>query len=76
MADQLQSKMNEVMDKQNRLESIVKSMESGVIAVDLSGNIIIINPYAKRIFGIKDDITGEKIYDYIKDFDINYFLNE
>lgn len=76
MADQLQSKMNEVMDKQNRLESIVKSMESGVIAVDLSDNIIIINPYAKRIFGIKDDITGEKIYDYIKDFDINYFLNE
>ena len=76
MADQLQSKMNEVMDKQNRLESIVKSMESGVIAVDLSGNIIIINPNAKRIFGIKDDITGEKIYDYIKDFDINYFLNE
>lgn len=76
MADQLQNKMNEVMDKQNRLESIVKSMESGVIAVDLSGNIIIINPYAKRIFGIKDDITGEKIYDYIKDFDINYFLNE
>lgn len=76
MADQLQSKMNEVMDKQNRLESIVKSMESGVIAVDLSDNIIVINPYAKRIFGIKDDITGEKIYDYIEDFDINYFLNE
>lgn len=76
MADQLQNKINEVMDKQNRLESIVKSMESGVIAVDLSGNIIVINPYAKRIFGIKDDIIGEKIYDYIKDFDINYFLNE
>lgn len=76
MADQLQSKINEVMDKQNRLESIVKSMESGVIAVDLDNNIIIINPYAKRIFGIKDDITGEKIYDYIQDFDINCFLNE
>lgn len=76
MADQLQIKINEVMDKQNRLESIVKSMESGVIAVDLDNNIIIINPYAKRIFGIKDDITGEKIYDYIEDFDINYFLNE
>ncbi|MGM9978268.1 MAG: ATP-binding protein [Clostridium sp.] len=76
MADQLQSKINEVMDKQNRLESIVKSMESGVIAVDLDNNIIIMNPYAKRIFGIKDDITGEKIYDYIQDFDINCFLNE
>lgn len=76
MADQLQSKINEVMDKQNRLESIVESMESGVIAVDLDDNIIIMNPYAKRIFGIKDDITGEKIYDYIQDFDINCFLNE
>ncbi|MBS6044017.1 MAG: HAMP domain-containing protein, partial [Clostridium baratii] len=31
MADQLQSKINEVVDKQNRLESILKSMQSGVI---------------------------------------------
>lgn len=76
MADQLQSKMNEVLDKQNRLESIVRSMESGVIAIDLNNNIIIANPYAKRIFGIKGDVTGENLFEHINDFDINHFLQE
>lgn len=76
MADQLQIKINEVLDRQNRLESILRSMESGVIAVNINDEVITINPYAKRIFGIRRDITGEKISDYIKDYDINNFLNE
>ena len=76
MADQLQSKINEVLDKQNKLESILKSMESGVIAVTQDDNIIIINPYAKKIFGIKEYEPGEKISNYIMDYDINSFLNE
>ena len=75
MADQLQNQINQVIDKQNRLESILSSMESGVIAVDRRNRVIIINPYAKRIFGIRKDITGEQISDYIKDYDVNKFLN-
>lgn len=67
MADQLQSKINEVVDKQNRLESILKSMQSGVIAVDNNEEIITINPYAKRIFGITRDVTGEKLKKCIED---------
>ena len=67
MADQLQSKINEVVDKQNRLESILKSMQSGVIAVDNNEEIITINPYAKRIFGITRDVTGEKLKNCIED---------
>ena len=73
MADQLQAKIREVVDKQNRLELI---LESGVIAVDGDDTVITINPYAKRVFGIRRDISGEKISKYIKDYDINTFLNE
>ena len=76
MADQLQGKINEIVDKQNSLESILKSMESGVIAVNSEDKVITINPYAKRIFGIRRDITGEIISNYIKDYDINKFLLE
>ncbi|NLK93773.1 MAG: HAMP domain-containing protein [Clostridiales bacterium] len=76
MADQLQSKIKEVVDKQGRLESILTSMESGVIAVDNEEKVIVINPYAKKVFGIREDIEGEKISDYIKDYDINSFLRD
>ena len=75
MADQLQNQINKVVDRQNRLESILSCMESGVIAVNRKGKVIIINPFAKRIFGIRRNITGKKISDYIKDRNFNNFLN-
>lgn len=67
MADQLQSKMNEIVDKQNRLESILNCMQSGVIAVDNNNDIITINPYAQRIFGINMNATGKSLNDCIED---------
>lgn len=69
MADKLNSTLNDVLDKQNKLEAILKSMDSGVIAVDINYKIIMINPYAKKIFGIKKDIIGENLMDNIRDFE-------
>lgn len=74
MADQLQAKISDSLDKRNKLEAILESMESGVIAVDNKQNVILINPYAKNLFGIKKDIIGEKISDYIIDYDILTFM--
>ena len=67
MADQLQSKMNEIVDRQNRLESILNCMQSGVIAVDNNNDIITINPYAKKIFGINSNVTGKSLNGCIED---------
>lgn len=77
MADELQNQIDNVVDKQNRLESILSCMESGVIAVNRKGRVITINPYAKRIFGIRRDITGEKINECISDYEFcEFLLNE
>ncbi|WPC40758.1 ATP-binding protein [Clostridium sp. JS66] len=69
MADKLNNTLNDVLDKQNKLEAILKSMDSGVIAVDVNYKIIMINPYAKKIFGINKDIIGENLMDNIRDFE-------
>lgn len=71
MADQLHNTMNELIDKQNRLQAILKSMDSGVIAIDRMHRVIMINPYAKKIFGIKKDIIGETLMDHIRDFEFD-----
>lgn len=75
MADQLQGKIREVLDKQSRYEAILTSMESGVIAVNNNYEVITINPYAMRVFGIKQNIDGQEISKYIKDYDIVNFLD-
>jgi two-component system, OmpR family, phosphate regulon sensor histidine kinase PhoR len=69
MAHKLQSTLRDLIEKQNRLEAILKSMDSGVIAVDRSYRIIMINPYAKEIFGISKDIIGQNLMDNIRDFE-------
>ncbi len=48
MADILENSLVEVRDKQNRLEAILKSMDSGVIAIDKEFKVIMINPCAKN----------------------------
>ncbi len=76
MADKLQDTLYQVIDKQNRLEAILKSMDSGVIAVDKDYRIIMINPYAKEIFGINGDIIGENLIDNIRDFEFESVFKE
>lgn len=71
MADKLQVTINEVVDKQNRLEAILKSMDSGVIAVDKNNKVIMVNPYAKEIFGINKNIIGLNLMDCIRDFELD-----
>lgn len=76
MADQLQVRISDSLDKQNKLEAILESMESGVIAIDKKDKIMLINPYAKKVFGLNKEIIGKNIGEYIIDYDfINFIKN-
>ena len=76
MADKLEVTLNEVTDKQNRLEAILQSMDSGVIAVDRNNEVIMINPYAKKIFGVTKDIIGQNLLDNIRDFELENIFHQ
>ncbi len=51
MADILENSLVEVKDKQNRLEAILKSMDSGVVAIDKEFKVIMINPMLRNYLG-------------------------
>lgn len=63
MAERLENTFIENQEKQNRLEAILKSMNSGVFAYDTQDQIIMINPFCKELFGIFGDVIGKNIYD-------------
>ena len=50
IADQLEIRIIDSLDKKNKLEAILESMESGVIAIDNNENIILINSYSQKLF--------------------------
>ena len=74
MADQLETKINDSLDKQNKLEAILESMESGVIAVDNNEKIILSNPYSKKLFDLQGDVIGKRISSCIIDYDLINFI--
>ncbi len=75
MADRLESSLHEVNEKQNRLSAILQSMESGVIAIDNSHNIIMINNYAKKIFNIKEDVVGNPVENICKEVNLKFIFS-
>lgn len=71
MADKLESSLNELKEKQNRLSAILESMESGVIAIDNSDKVITINNYAKNLFNVTNDVVGNNIQNISKEINFN-----
>lgn len=76
IADQLEIRIIDSLDKKNKLEAILESMESGVVAIDNNENIILINSYSQKLFDLKEDNIGKKISDCIIDYDLINFIRE
>ncbi|MFD3156481.1 two-component system histidine kinase PnpS [Haloimpatiens sp. FM7330] len=70
MADELQYSLNDSIEKQTRLEAILRSMDSGIIAIDRNFKIIMINPYAEKIFDIDTNTIGKNLLDTIRNYDL------
>lgn len=74
MANRLETTIIDSYEKHTQLEAILSSMNSGVIASDKTGKIIIFNEFARRIFGVFGDVIGKNLKDVIKTVNL-YELN-
>jgi two-component system, OmpR family, phosphate regulon sensor histidine kinase PhoR len=78
MTAKLEETLSEMMDKNVKVDSIINSMISGIVAVDTKYRIILINSVACEIFGIKygPGVIGINMLDLIRNNHLNSFLNE
>ena len=68
---ELKDKLNEVSSRKNQIETILLHMTDGIIAFNMQGEIILINPAAKKFLSISpEDSTFEDIFGKFK-LDIN-----
>ena len=71
MTTELKDQLNEVSTKKNQIETILRHMTDGIIAFNMNKEIILINPVAKKLLGIRpEDNTFEDIFNKFK-LDIN-----
>lgn len=78
MASKLEKNMADVMDKNIKVESIINSMTSGIVAVDKNYHIILINSIACELFNVENGpgLIGMNLLELIRNNQINSFLKE
>lgn len=63
MTTELKDKLSEVSTQKNQIETILLHMTDGIIAFNMKGEIILINPAAKKFLSIRpEDNTFEDIF--------------
>ena len=63
MTTELKEKLSEVSTQKNQIETILLHMTDGIIAFNMEGEIILINPAAKKFLSIRpEDISFDDIF--------------
>nr|WP_304217214.1 sigma 54-interacting transcriptional regulator [Fredinandcohnia onubensis] len=66
---------HEMIKERYQIEAIVNSTHDGVVAVDKTGNIRLVNEHAKKILGIEGNMKGRNITELIPHSDMLRVLN-
>ena len=63
MTTELKEKLSEVSTQKNQIETILLHMTDGIIAFNMQGEVILINPAAKKLLSIRpEDATFDDIF--------------
>ena len=69
MTTELKEKLSEVSTQKNQIETILVHMTDGIIAFNRQGDVILINPAAKKFLSIRPE--DETFDDIFKKFDVS-----
>ena len=69
MTTELKEKLSEVSTQKNQIETILLHMTDGIIAFNRQGEVILINPAAKKFLSIRPE--DENFEDIFKKYDVN-----
>ncbi len=75
MAEQLNERIQTVLQQQNEREAMLSSMEEGVLAIDKEGTILSLNKTCATLLGGEPDkLEGRSIYETIRKPDLLAFV--
>ena len=75
MSEQVKARIEEVSESKSRLEAVFLSMFEGVMVVDASGSILLINEALKKFLRIEVDPLGKKPIEAIRNLEIQEIVD-
>lgn len=77
MADSLQQQLKRIRDNEDLMQSVLANMTGGILMVDASSKVALINREAERILHMKGDLLLGKSYHELKrNFELHKFVEE
>jgi len=77
MTSQLDQKIEEISSEKSRVEAILTNMIDGVIATDVERKVLLINPAARKIFNVSEEIVlGKELISSIIHHPLDIYLQE
>jgi len=75
MAEQINNRMNIIIQQRNELKAVLSSMTDGVLAIGTDHNILHINRAATELFLLHDqDVQGKPFEGVIRNLDLQHYL--
>ncbi|MDD5687100.1 MAG: ATP-binding protein [Elusimicrobia bacterium] len=75
MSEELQKKISEIIKEKNELSAVLSSMSEGVLVVEESKKIVLINPaLSKMLYFRSEDVAGKYYWEVIGNEEINSFI--
>lgn len=73
----IKEKVSEMAENSGRFEVILTNMESGVILFDCTGCVVLVNPAAEKILGIrKEGVLGKSYVEATRNFPLIQLIDE
>lgn len=76
MSDELSHKIAQISEEKSQLDSILSSMVEGVLAVDSSGRVLLVNKTLSQILKLDSSFYGRSYYELIRNPELNQFVQE
>jgi two-component system phosphate regulon sensor histidine kinase PhoR len=74
-ADQIQSKIQELLHDKAQLTTILSNMSEAVVATDIQGRVVVVNPALTKLLGVKEkDAVGKIFLEAMRHSQLNQLL--
>ncbi|OAB43881.1 two-component system histidine kinase PnpS [Paenibacillus antarcticus] len=77
MADSLQNQLKRIRDNEDLIQSVLDNMTSGILMIDVKGNIAVINPAAEDMLKVKSEqVLGKSYLEMKQHYELSKVLKE
>ncbi len=77
MADSLQNQLKRIRDNEDLIQSVLDNMTSGILMIDVKGNIAVINPAAEGMLKVNSEqVLGKSYMDMKQQYELSKVLKE